>query len=69
MVAKCANPQCDARFHYLGEGQLYCFEPRRGQDGVAEYFWMCDECATEHGLDLREDGIVPVAMGTRRQAA
>ncbi len=69
MLAKCANPECEAQFHYLGEGQLYCFEPPRGHDGNAEYFWMCDTCAAEKGMELRESGIVPVAMGQRRNVA
>ena len=68
MLAKCANPECEAQFHYLGEGQLYCVQPPRGHDGNAEYFWMCDECAAEEGLELRESGIVPITTRPRTAA-
>ncbi len=53
MLSKCANPDCGATFHYLGEGKLYeiKFDTQQGQQrfkkaaGRAERFWLCDQCS------------------------
>jgi hypothetical protein len=53
MLSKCANPDCGAAFHYLGEGKLYEIKFDRNQDpqpfkmsaGRAERFWLCDRCS------------------------
>jgi len=43
MVSKCANPECDAEFLYLHEGELFVIE--LPEKGVA-YYWLCATCAT-----------------------
>ncbi len=56
MLSKCANPDCAASFHYLGQGKLYEIrsEPVTGPQlltpkkaaGRAERFWLCNDCAS-----------------------
>jgi hypothetical protein len=54
MLSKCANPDCGATFHYLGEGKLYEIKVDPNQDpqpfkmsaGRAERFWLCDRCSS-----------------------
>ena len=61
MLSKCANPDCGATFHYLGEGKLYEIKLDRNQDpqpfkmsaGRAERFWLCDRCS--HLMTLAVD--------------
>ena len=54
MLSKCANPDCGATFHYLGEGKLYEIrydaQPKTPQAfkraaGRSERFWLCDQCS------------------------
>lgn len=56
MLSKCANPDCAASFHYLGEGKLYeirnepitrpqLVAPKKAA-GRAERFWLCNDCAS-----------------------
>ena len=56
MLSKCANPDCGATFHYLGEGKLYEIRydalPKSPQPqsfkraaGRSERFWLCDQCS------------------------
>jgi hypothetical protein len=53
MLSKCANPDCGATFHYLGQGKLYEVKFETHQDpqpfkkaaGRAERFWLCDRCS------------------------
>ncbi len=57
MLSKCANPDCSASFHYLGQGKLYEIRPETAPAGPqlvapkkaagrAERFWLCNECAS-----------------------
>ena len=58
MLSKCANPDCGATFHYLGEGKLYEIQFGRNQEpqpfkmsaGRAERFWLCDRCSNSMTL-------------------
>src|SRR5436309_2170593 len=59
MVSRCFNPFCSTSFHYLEGGEVFRLEP----DGVtssvpveAEYFWLCNQCASSMTLALLEDG-------------
>jgi hypothetical protein len=52
MLSKCANPECGATFHYLGEGKLYEIrydapgpQPVKKAAGRSERFWLCDQCS------------------------
>lgn len=69
MLAKCANPECGARFRYLNEGTVYLAEwPNEGDtcelsdsDGLVnhrvgrrEMFWLCSTCNRQ--LTLIADG-------------
>lgn len=57
MLSKCANPECSASFHYLGQGKLYeirhepeltgpqLLAPKKAA-GRSERFWLCTNCAT-----------------------
>lgn len=58
MLSKCANPDCAASFHYLGQGKLYeirSSEPQvtgpqliapKKAAGRSERFWLCNDCAS-----------------------
>jgi hypothetical protein len=68
MVAKCANPACEARFRYFREGRLFQIE--RKSDGAAhnggknghnvEHFWLCADCSANLTLTIDGDGHVSV---------
>jgi hypothetical protein len=53
MLSKCANPECGATFHYLGEGKLYEIrydalpgtQPVKKAAGRSERFWLCNQCS------------------------
>ena len=72
MLAKCANPACDATFRYLYEGRLFQVE-RRGGKGISpsghnvEHYWLCAACAPQ--FDLAKDGDGRVSVVPHRQAA
>jgi len=44
MVTNCANPNCDAEFLYLHEGELFVIEL---PDKVVAHYWLCPSC-TRH---------------------
>ena len=52
MVAKCANPTCNRRFHDLSKGRLFVLPP------LSEYvvrlsdycYWLCPECDATHTI-------------------
>jgi hypothetical protein len=58
MLSKCANPDCGASFHYLGQGKLYEIRPKpelagpqlifpkKAAAGRSERFWLCNNCAS-----------------------
>jgi hypothetical protein len=62
MLAKCANPACEVRFHYSSEGRIFRVDLSR-QVALApvtdsdefqpsaprwtEFFWLCSECARD----------------------
>ncbi|HEX6805038.1 MAG TPA: hypothetical protein VF133_15260 [Terriglobales bacterium] len=60
MVAKCANPGCEAPFRYFHTGKLFRLDKQCGYERRhllgdeldmkkpirhIEFFWLCDECA------------------------
>jgi hypothetical protein len=75
MLSKCANPECDAQFQYLREGQLYQFEIGEPVDGSkeknlpatgkkpprkVEHFWLCSHCSATMTLALQQHHVVVV---------
>lgn len=58
MLSKCANPECGASFHCLGQGKLYEIRPepetagpqllfpKKAAAGRSERFWLCNNCAS-----------------------
>ena len=76
MLSKCANPNCDALFHYLKDGRLFRMNPRLQLVGQRrpvqkiEYFWLCAQCAAT--MTLASDGnsgVVVVPVGVARVAS
>ena len=63
MVGKCANPECDARFLYFREGQLFVTY-RTSTDTSEEssavtyptFFWLCGYCSTRMTLAFDSEG-------------
>jgi len=59
MVAKCLNPDCEARFQYLRGGKLFRLDFRDYAVGKdvrhcgAEYFWLCESCAARMTVNLK----------------
>src|SRR5207237_8900526 len=82
MLSKCANPQCRAAFLYLHQGKLFRIETEASshQDPAAdsgarkpvrrlEYFWLCDDCASQMRLARKNGEIVTVPREQTRAAA
>ncbi len=78
MLAKCANPDCHAPFHYLRDGRLFQIEfgsqPRPGTDKRppyrVEYFWLCARCAASMTLKYETGkGVTAVPLRTVKRAA
>jgi hypothetical protein len=68
-VAKCANPQCSAKFHRLGEGKLFVRPVKNARNRpIQKAAWLCDACAIE--FELRFDRRNEVfSLVNRRHAA
>ncbi len=72
-ISKCANAECDRRFHRMGEGKLAVFpvsDPKAwGLPGHLRQkaVWLCDRCADQMyvRLDRKHHQILVV----RRHAA
>jgi len=63
MVAKCANPECEARFLYFGVGQLFVTydhetrkAPARDSKTHPKFFWLCEDCSLHMALHFDIDG-------------
>ncbi len=82
MLSKCANPQCRAAFLYLHQGKLFRIETAAGHDQnpgpdpdarkpvrQLEYFWLCDDCASQMTLARKNGEIVTVPREQMRAAA
>jgi hypothetical protein len=78
MLAKCANPDCDAPFRYLREGRLFRMDVGGGPQLVSEkkppfhieYFWLCSRCADR--MTLRHEpgkGVIAIPLTSERRAA
>jgi hypothetical protein len=77
MLAKYANPSCNAKFKYLRDARLFEFNV---VDGVRyntiplhigagrERLWLCEQCSRVLTLQCTEEGnIVPVSRIAREQ--
>lgn len=73
MLSKCANPSCFALFRYFHQGKLFRMElgitgenrNAVGQEAArsdrrAEFFWLCDRCASELTLTYDRRGSILV---------
>lgn len=84
MLAKCANPACNAPFLYLREGKLYQMEvvadavrqeqDREGEERKTarrlEFFWLCARCSREMTLAYdRRRGLMVIPTQIRQAAA
>jgi hypothetical protein len=71
MLSKCANPSCSASFRYFHQGKLFRMETETSEDdrarraplsktpAKAEFFWLCDDCASAMTLEYdRKLGVV-----------
>jgi hypothetical protein len=79
MLSKCANPSCPASFRYFHQGKLFRMETASDGGGDklapagkiarrAEFFWLCDQCASEMTLEHDANGgvhVKPVDRGFR----
>jgi hypothetical protein len=70
---KCANPQCQAEFCYLGDGMLLRVPRLMKKSGspkktiAIERFWLCSECAETMTLEIdrrRTVKVIPVLFGS-----
>ncbi len=63
MVAKCANPTCNRRFHDLSKGRLFVLPP------LSEYvvrlsdycYWLCPECDATHTITRDGSEVIVIA--------
>jgi hypothetical protein len=72
VLSKCANPACDAKFHYLNVGRLFVIRARRSSEKhqpcsesrVAHeplrYFWLCASCS--QFLTIQASGLERVRL-------
>ena len=63
MIAKCANPKCEARFLYFGVGRLFvthkCAKHKPTSEDPVMYpklFWLCKNCSLHMTLQFDIDG-------------
>jgi hypothetical protein len=76
-VAKCANLECNRRFHRLGEGKIWAFPVEDPKPwGLPAHLrqkvvWLCDECAELMyvRLDRKHHAIHLVRKAVRRHVA
>lgn len=63
MVSQCANPGCEARFMYFGEGKLVVVRRPAASlaEATVEFFWLCGDCAAHLNLEVPPDGM-PVVV-------
>jgi len=53
MLSKCANPDCNERFHSITQGKLFHLTPGRELEILSEEdfpflyerYWLCDRCS------------------------
>ena len=65
MTAKCANPDCNARFVYFRTGKIFLVPCRDVQSNSnpgspkreMEYFWLCGDCCRTMRLTL-QNGVI-----------
>ncbi len=84
MLAKCANPACNALFLYLRDGKLYQMEVaeqqgRPEQENLeearkplrrVEFFWLCSGCAQQMTLAYdRQRGLIVLPVRIQQAAA
>jgi hypothetical protein len=83
MLSKCANPDCGASFHYLGQGKLYEIRnqpvlagpqlviPKKAA-GRSERFWLCNDCASIMTLAVdasQKVVLIPLSQKARQAIA
>jgi hypothetical protein len=65
MVQRCLNPACRQEFQLLQAGDLYALER---EPEVAEFLWLCRDCASGLTPLLDESGVVRLSHhGERRE--
>ncbi len=73
MLSNCANPECNERFRYLGEGRIYLDNPGDALTFTREELyercsWLCKKCSERY--EVRFTGGQPkVVPLTFRKAA
>lgn len=79
MLSKCSNPKCSSVFLYLHEGKLFRYETADRSHGDSnggfkksmgrmEYFWLCDDCASQMTLTFKDGEGVAIRRMARAQA-
>lgn len=73
MVNQCANPNCRKPLHYLREGRVFLFSPRKSSINNhksphrLEHFWLCGDCAQIWTLEMdSKDGVKLVETKSQR---
>jgi len=64
MLGKCANPDCQSQFRFLGDGKLFHVEARqRGMKTLPhfQHFWLCESCAQEFTVIAAAKGVPVIA--------
>jgi hypothetical protein len=69
MVSQCANPNCNEKFKYLGEGKLFLDNPGAGlemnqQQLFEQCYWLCKKCALAYRIEFERGlpKLVPVQL-------
>jgi hypothetical protein len=78
MIRKCANPDCDTKFHYSTRGRLFPYEVKRPAEPCRDlsavicdkkperatvYFWLCSRCCRRFTLEFSiPEGLVLIPL-------
>ena len=74
MLARCANPKCNAHLKYMHEGRVFPISTRKSIISLRpriEYRWLCSSCS--EFMTIGDDGRIPfvsaVGIGQRQVLA
>lgn len=75
MLAKCVNPACSKRLHYLRDGKVFHIErpapivETGKQSHNVEHFWLCGDCCQHMTVHFDpQSGVQVVPRGFRPAA-
>jgi hypothetical protein len=73
MVSECANPGCNEKFKYLGEGKLFLSNPMQGlqmsqQQLFEQCSWLCKNCSKHYRVEFGQGSPQLVSLSFKKAA-